>query len=306
METDDITLRLAYRPPLAFAPLLRYLAARATPGVEAVDANEYARTVALETQGTVHRGWLRVRAAADRALLEVRLSPSLAPVLMPVTQRLRSLFDLDADPVGIDRHLALDDALRESIRTTPGLRVPGAWDVFEISLRAVLGQQISVAGASRLAGRLTERFGARLATPHGSLTRLAPTASRLARASTEDIASIGLPRARAETVLHVARFAESRGLAFEIGTTLEALVDALVAIPGIGPWTAQYIAMRALRHPDAFPAGDLGLRKAMGRLEHASGPLRESALAVRSEVWRPWRAYAAEHLWHSLHTGDAR
>ena len=327
LQSGDITLRLAYRPPLAWRDLLAYLAGRGTAGVEAVEGMNamhdgafagasggiYLRTVALPSAERTVTGWVAVRqpAGTERAkkghanVLLVTLSASLAPVLMPAMHRLRELFDLDADPSRIASHLARDPLLAPVVTAVPGLRMPGAWDRFELALRAVLGQQVSVAGASTLSGRLAARFGEAIVTPSANLTRIAPTAETLACAELADIATIGMPKTRAATVRELARFAAAGGLRFAPGTSLTEAVTALDALPGIGPWTAHYIAMRALRHPDAFPAGDLGLRKALGALERSDALRPEKALLQRAEAWRPWRAYAAAYLWRSLHpTGE--
>jgi len=307
----DIVLRLSYRPPYDWDTLCRYLAGRGTAGVEAVvvdgASSTYRRTVSLAHGDEVVHGWLsvtrdtrsRLRSAATAHALTVTLSNTLLPVLMPTTQRLRELFDLDADPARIATHLRADPLLTDEVDASPGLRMPGAWEPFELALRAVLGQQISVAGASTLSGRIAARFGDVVVTPFPALDRSAPTASALARADVADIAAIGMPRSRAKTVRELACFAADGGLTMPPGTSADDAVARLDAVPGIGPWTAQYIAMRALRYPDAFPAGDLGLRKAAGLLAGTDAPT-ERQLDARAEQWRPWRAYAAATLWHSL------
>lgn len=308
----DIVLRLSYRPPLDWEAMAAYLGHRATRGVECVDhvggQAVYRRTVVLPSaSGPVH-GWLSVtRPVAGQAqrrsdvdVLVVTLSSALLPVLMGATQRLRELFDLDADPLRIAGHLATDPLLAADVARAPGLRMPGAWDRFELALRAVLGQQVSVVGASTLSGRLAERFGDAVVTPFEGLHRTAVAPDVLARAELADIAAIGMPQARAHTIRELARFAVAGGLRMAPGTTCDEAVARLDALPGIGPWTAHYVAMRGLRHPDAFPAGDLGLRKALGVLEHSTTVPSEAALCRRSDAWRPWRAYAAIHLWHAL------
>lgn len=321
-RTDAITLRLSYRPPLDWPTLAAFLAFRATAGIEQVDASGaipvYRRTVAIrsgsEPSAPIVHGWLAVgmpplaRPATRRHdVLVVTLSASLLPMLMNATVRLRELLDLDADPLRIDGHLASDPLLAPAVAAAPGLRVPGAWDRFELALRAVLGQQVSVAGASTLTARLARRFGDEVATPFAGLDRAAPTPDVLAVADLGDIAAVGMPASRARTIRELARFAAAGGLRMPPGLSCDAAVARLDAIPGIGPWTANYIAMRALRYPDAFPGGDLGLRKAFGRLRGVGPPPTEAALLVHSERWRPWRAYAAIRLWHELAspTGDA-
>jgi len=286
---DCLRLVLAYRPPLAWASLLRYLALRAIPGVECVDRGCYHRTVAVGEQ----RGWLKVSAVDDKNLLAVELSTSLLPALAAVLARLRQLFDLDAQPQAISAHLGGDARLGAMLRRRPGLRVPGAFDPFELAIRAVLGQQVSVRGASTLAGRLTERFGEPIETPHPCLNRVVPTAEALAEASAAWLAKIGLPQARASSIRALAQAVARGEVDLSPGSDPAAATAALLQVPGIGPWTAEYIALRALRWPDAFPAGDLGLRKAAGIRSAA-------ALEKESQRWRPWRGYAAMLLWESL------
>ncbi len=287
--SDCLRLLLAYRPPLDWQSMLRFLAARSIPGVECVTGNLYQRTVGIGE----HRGWLSVSPVADRNLLAVELATVLAPALPSILMRLRNLFDLDARPDVIAGHLALDPLLASRVANQPGLRVPGAFDGFELGLRAILGQQVSVRGASTLAGRFAERFGDAIETPWACLNRITPAAASLAATRSNTLAGLGLPAARAESLRNLARVVARREIDLEPGVDPTAVVAKLVELPGIGPWTAEYIAMRALRWPDAFPAGDLGLRKA-SQLKSAKG------LEAVAERWRPWRAYAAMHLWESL------
>lgn len=293
---DVLHLRLSYRPPLAWPELLEYLARRAVPGVEAVAVEEesYARTV---TCGK-HTGWLKVYRAPTGEWLEVTLPASLAEVSWHILTQLRAMFDLDANPTTVDTQLGADLLLGPSVRRHPGLRVPGAWTTFELAVRAVLGQQVSVAGASTLAARLAMKFGQPVSSPFPSLSRLAPSAKDLAAASPHEIAAIGLPRARAMALRELAAAVVRGELNFGPGTTIEEALTALRRVRGIGEWTAQYVAMRALRFPDAFPAADLGVRKALA----APGqPLpSEKQVLERAAAWRPWRAYAALHLWQTL------
>lgn len=289
---DSLRLRLVYRPPLAWEQMLRYLAARAIPGVEAVVGSHYLRTIDLGAKPA----WLRVGHDPERRSLVVEFSPEAASNLYPALHRLRAVFDLDANPERIAEKLADDPLLRAAFAHTPGLRVAGAWDAFEIAMRTILGQQISVAGASTICGRLVAQFGTAFATPHAGLTHIFPKPELLAEAELSSIASLGLPARRAETIREMARAVIAGALDFFPGTTSEDAVARLKSMPGIGEWTAQYLAMRLLRSPDAFPASDLGLRKAGGR----GTPISEAALLARAEVWRPWRAYAAVYLWHSL------
>jgi len=290
--TETIALRLAYRPPFAWQPLLDFLAMRATAGVEAVSGNAYYRGVEIEG----HQGWLKVENLAEKNSLLVTLPTTLTPVLMNVLARLRHMFDLDANPQVIAEQLSSDPRLAPLIAENPGLRVPGAWDGFELAVRAVLGQQVSVRGASTLAARLAQTFGEPTAMPHEAIRCTSPGAKALAAATPEKIASIGLPLKRAATLHALARAVAAGELRLHAGADAEATVEKLKAIGGIGDWTAQYIVMRALRWPDAFPAGDLGLRKALGEV----GPIREAQLLRLAEKWRPWRAYAAVYLWSSF------
>jgi AraC family transcriptional regulator of adaptative response / DNA-3-methyladenine glycosylase II len=296
-HSDTIKLRLAYRPPFAWRELLEYLSRRAVPGVESIDLDRssYARTLAIGE----HVGWVQVERCATDKWLEVTLPSGLAAVSWPILSRLRALFDLDANPRVIDSHLRVDPLLAPSIDRHPGLRTPGTWETFELAVRAVLGQQISVAGASTLAARLAAKFGEPIETPFAPLNLLAPTARTLAAAEADAIATIGLPRARAATLRELALAAERGELSFGPVATVEEVVAALCRIRGIGEWTAQYIAMRALRFPDAFPAADLGVRKALGT---PGEPLpSERQVLARAAEWRPWRAYATLHLWQTLH-----
>lgn len=246
-------LRLAVREPYDWDRLLAFLRARAIPGLEEVDDQQYRRRWA----GTV----VTVRYAAPHLLIQVEgASPHQ---WLDILRRVRHLFDVTADPEAINALLATDDLLRPLVLARPGLRVPGAWDPFEIGVRAILGQQVTVAGARTLAGRLVAQFGQM------------PTAEQLVEA---DLSAIGLPGSRQQTLRAYA----------------QAVLDgneSLTSVRGIGPWTRDYYAMRALADPDAFPPGDLVLRKATG--------LSEKELTVRAEAWRPWRAYAALHLWNS-------
>jgi AraC family transcriptional regulator of adaptative response / DNA-3-methyladenine glycosylase II len=215
----------------------------------------------------------------------------LAPHAGPIVARVRRVFDLAADPASIAEPLRRDPALARRLSARPGVRIPGAWDGFELAVRAILGQQVTVAGATTLAGRLAERFGRPLARPLGRVTRLSPSAVDLAAGPLD---GMGVPRARAGALAALAQAVASGDLDLDGGLTPELALERLEALPGIGPWTAQYVALRALGVPDAFPASDLGLRRALGRPGH---PLSTAALAQRAERWRPWRGYAAMLLW---------
>ncbi len=288
-DEGALTLRLGYRPPYDFGAMLDFLRSRALPGVERVDADGYSRAVATGTAP----GWLRVSAwpGGDHALrLELHGIP--AGALLDTVNRIRRMFDLDADPKAISDALGASPRLQPLLDRHPGLRLPSGWDGFEIAVRAILGQQVSVAAARTLATRMAHRFGHVLPTPLADgLECLFPTPDALVDA---DLASIGLTRARAETVRAVSRALLEGRVDFRAERTLEDFVARWVALPGIGPWTAHYVAMRALGHPDAFPTDDLVLR------QQASGDghlLTGKALAVLAEQWRPWRAYAVIHLW---------
>jgi AraC family transcriptional regulator of adaptative response / DNA-3-methyladenine glycosylase II len=289
VASDCLRLLLAYRPPMDWNALLGFLAARAIPGVEQVTDDTYSRTVGIGER----RGWLSVSAVANRHLLAVDLSTALAPSLPAILSRLRNLFDLDARPDVIAGHLAQEPLLATGVATRPGLRVPGAFDSFELAMRAILGQQVTVRGATTLAGRFAERFGEAIDTPLPALNRITPKAQAIAAARSSTLCGIGLPAARAESLRNLARVIARGEVDLEPGVDPTMLIRRLMDLPGIGPWTAEYIAMRALHWPDAFPAGDLGLMKATGM---KSAKLLERA----AERWRPWRAYAAMHLWESL------
>jgi len=285
----EVSLLLRYHPPYDWLGMLAFLRRRAIPGIERVTADRYMRTVEL---GGV-QGMVTVETAPGNALRATVCCPKLSalPVLIA---RLRRVFDLAADPVPIAAHLAKDPALAPLVKARPGLRVPGAWDGFELALRAVLGQQISVAAAARLAGRLVAAHGARLAAPNGDLTHLFPTPEVLADA---DLTALGMPRSRAAALSAVAAAAIGDPHLFDATSGLDEAVKRLRAIRGVGEWTAQYIALRQLREPDAFPAADLGLQRAM---EKRDGCERSSSeLLDRAKAWQPWRAYAAQHLWAS-------
>jgi AraC family transcriptional regulator of adaptative response / DNA-3-methyladenine glycosylase II len=274
---------LAYRPPLDWPPLLGFLAARAIAGVEWIDGPRYRRTVAFGE----HRGWIAIEPVAERAIVRVAVAPALAPVLPQVLAAVKRLCDLLAPPQQIAAQLGPLAAAH------PGLRVPGAFDGFEVGVRAILGQQVSVKAASTLAARFAAAFGAPISTPHPELCVLAPAAERVAAALPEEITALGITRGRAEAILALARSVAAREIVLEPGVDVDGVIARLQNLPGIGEWTAQYIALRALAWPDAFPHGDLGIRRALGETD----PHR---VLARSEAWRPWRAYAAMHLWKSL------
>lgn len=292
--TESLTLRLGYRPPYDFAAMLDFLRGRALPGVERVDPHAYARVVATGAGP----GWLRVGAwPGDEPALKLELHGIPASALLDTVNRIRRMFDLDADPQTIAENLGRSPRLRPLLARNPGLRLPSGWDGFEIAVRAILGQQVSVAAARTLATRMAQRFVQPLPAPLADgLAYLFPTPDALADA---DLASIGLTRSRADTVRGVARALLDGRVDFRAERTLDDFVARWTALPGIGPWTAQYIAMRALGHPDAFPTDDLVLRQqASGDGNTISG----KSLAQLAEHWRPWRAYAVIHLWRDAAT----
>ena len=273
--------------------VLDYLRLRAIPGVEWVDRTHYRRTVAIGVaQKADARGWVAVSLSKGGAALEVQMSPSLAPVIGAVIVRVKNLFDLGAAPDSVSALLSQDRMLSRVVRRLPGLRVPGAFDGYELAVRAVLGQQVSVKAATTLAGRWAEKFGAAIATPFPELNRLTPQAPRMAGIAAEDIAALGIVSSRARALVALSQAVTERRVVLSQTANVEEQIAALEGLPGIGPWTAQYIAMRALHWPDAFPGGDLMLQKA--------AKVDKKILQERAEGWRPWRAYAAHYLWQSL------
>ncbi len=284
---DSLTLTLAYRPPLAWKSLLQFLAGRATMGVEAVVEAQYLRTVRLGAT----RGWVQVEPSARRNALSVEISTSLAGVLPALLPRLRCLFDLDARPDVIADHLSADPRLARAASRLPGLRVPGSFDGFEMAVRAILGQRISVPSATTLAGRLAAKFGELIDTPLPTLNLVSPSPERLATVEPGELSSLGIAAPRARAIVELARSVVDRRIDLVPGADPDLTIARLLELPGIGDWTAHYIAMRALRWPDAFPAADLGLLKAAG----LKSPRELTRLA---ESWRPWRSYAALYLWN--------
>ena len=288
-----ITLSLGYRPPYDWDAMLSFLAARTIPGVERVLDGVYQRTIELNGMP----GLIAVAHEPARCRLRATIRFPRTNALPVIIARLRQMFDLGADPAVIGAALSQDDRLRALVAGRPGLRVPGAWDGFELGVRAILGQQITVGAATRLAGRIVQEHGAPLAdgTIEPGLTHLFPRPEVLAVA-----ALTGRPFSRAAAIATLARAAAADARLFERGADLMASVSKLRALPGIGEWTAQYIAMRAMREPDAFPAADIGLLRALADQHGRPGA---AALLAQAEPWRPWRAYAAVHLWA---TGSGR
>ncbi len=293
VATPGLVVRLSYRPPFDWTGLLRFLARRATPGVEVVERDVYRRTIGTpEAHGEIE---VRHVPAERHLAMEIRLADH--EDLIQVIERARRLFDLAADPLRIVGQLRRRPELRAAVDARSGVRVPGAWDGFELAVRAVLGQQVTVAGATTLAGRLAATFGTPVTTASAGLTQLFPPPDVLADA---DLGGIGIPRARAATIRALAAAVVDGTLRLDTALDLDDAIARLVAIPGIGEWTAHYIAMRALGEADAFPASDLGLRRALG---NGAGPLAARDVQRMAEAWRPWRAYAAMHLWATLEEG---
>jgi AraC family transcriptional regulator, regulatory protein of adaptative response / DNA-3-methyladenine glycosylase II len=288
-QHGKIGLLLRYHPPYDWPAMLAFLRRRAIPGIERVTGDLYARSVQLDgVQGTV-----AVQPADGNALRATVQFPKLS-ALPSIIARLRRVFDLAADPIAIAAHLAKDPALAPLVKARPGLRVPGAWDGFELAIRAVLGQQITVSAAVRLTGRLVAAHGERLAEPDGDLTHVFPRPEALAAA---DLTSLGMPRSRAAALSAVGAAALADTHLFDATSGLDDAVRRLRSIRGVGEWTAQYIALRQLREPDAFPAPDIGLMRAIASRERRGYSLSE--LLDRANKWQPWRAYAAQHLWAS-------
>jgi AraC family transcriptional regulator of adaptative response / DNA-3-methyladenine glycosylase II len=281
--SGSLACALAYRPPLDWDSLVGFLIGRASAGVEALDGDRYVRAVSLAGC----RGWVCVSHLPQQCALRVEIASDLAPALLPLFGRLKRLFDLSADPGRIAAHLGALALAR------PGLRVPGAFDGFDLALRAVLGQRVSVKAATTLAGRFVRAFGEPIDTPFAGVTRLPATPERVASAEVEEIVSLGIVRSRAEAILALAREVAAGRLRIEPGGDPERTMAQLRSLPGIGEWTAHYVAMRALAWPDAFPHTDLGLLRGLGETS-------ARRLLERAEAWRPWRAYAAMHIWRSL------
>ena len=287
MDRDYLLSEVAYRPPLDWEALLNYLGKHAIAGVETVEGDCYFRTVRLGQQ----QGWLMVKPAGKKNALQVKLSLSLLPVLLPVLGRVKGLFDLGAEPKQIAAHLG-SLALHH-----PGLRVPGAFDGFEIAVRTILGQQVSVKAATTLMGRFVQCFGEPIVTPFPTLTHFTPTAEQVAQTDITAIIKLGIVKTRATSILALAQSIAQGTISLIPGCSIDQTIAQLQELPGIGIWTAQYIAMRVLADPDAFLHTDLGIRQALGE----SNAKRILALAAQ---WQPWRSYATLHLWKYLERSE--
>jgi AraC family transcriptional regulator of adaptative response / DNA-3-methyladenine glycosylase II len=286
-DAGRLAFDLAYRPPYDWEAMLAFLARRAVAGVESVAGRRYRRAVRLERGGKAHAGWIEVAPSPRRSALRVTASASLAGAVPALLARVKSFLDLGARPDEIAA------ALGPLAGAHPGLRLPGAIDGFEVAVRAILGQQVTVAAAATLAGRFARAFGEPIATPHAGVEILFPTAARIASADAAQVAALGIVASRAKAIVALAREVGSGALRLEPSAPVEDTLAALGRLPGVGPWTAQYVAMRALAWPDAFPHPDVAVLKAMREKDG------RRALA-RAEAWRPWRSYAVLHLWKSL------
>ncbi|MFS2223256.1 AlkA N-terminal domain-containing protein [Pantoea sp. B65] len=289
MAVETSTLQLSYRPPYDWQAMLAFLSMRAIKDVEYITDSSYARTVRLGK----FTGWVRVTHAAAKSALMVEFTHSLTMVLPVLLRRLRNLFDLSARPDLIVSHLQQDALFSHSLSANPGLRVAGAFDGFEMAIRAILGQQITVKAATTLAGRFAAAFGDKIETPFAGLNRLSPLATRITAASIDEISSLGIVSARAKCILAMAQACAAGELRLEAGSEPEKVIARLVSLPGIGPWTANYIAMRALRWPDAFPKEDIAVRNNLGGVSAKQAELM-------SQAWRPWRSYAVMHIWKNM------
>ncbi len=291
--TATATVQLVYRPPYDWEQVLAFLDARKIRGVECIVEGSYARTVRLGR----HTGWVRAVHVPEKRSFLVEFSQSLVLALPALLGRLRHMLDLSARPDIISAHLAKDALLKRAVRRDPGLRVPGAFDAFEMAVRAIVGQQITVKAASTIVGRFAEAFGEKIATPFPQLARLTPLPEHVAMVSANDIASLGIVSSRATTLVAIARAFQSGALRLDAGSDPEAVIQKLVAIPGIGQWTAHYLAMRALRWPDAFPKEDVVIRDRLGGVSARRAE-------ERARPWSPWRSYAVMHIWRMANQAD--
>ena len=285
---DAITLTLAYRAPFDQVALLRFVAQRAIPGIEEVDGTTIRRTLRAGSVAA-QAGWVEARFDPSRERVQLRFAPALAASSARMLAAARRWLDLDAAPAGIDAALA-------NLPGTPGIRLPGSLDAFELAVRAVLGQQVTVAAARTLARRVVEHFGTPLATPWPSLARAFPSPQTLAAATLDSVASLGIVRTRSNALIAMAQAWPALEAAM---ASPDDFIAALCELPGIGPWTAHYIAMRALGWPDAFPPNDVAVLKAMRLL---FGTQNQRDADAQAQAWRPWRAYAVLRLWNSLET----
>ncbi|MCG8434075.1 MAG: helix-turn-helix domain-containing protein [Gammaproteobacteria bacterium] len=286
---EELILKLSYRPPFDWPAALEYLKIRAVPGVEAVTDSGYQRSFDIEGE----QGRVAIQHADKGHYLIATINWQQPIKLLNIVERVRRLFDLGCDPLEVAAHLRGSPILSELVERYPGVRVPGAWEGFELAVRAILGQQVSVKGAATLAGRLVEVYGELLRAPFENLlTHTFPTAAKLAHA---DIAAdVGMPGARANAIRALAQAVTNGDIDLSMQSDPQKLHAKLTTLPGIGEWTADYITMRALHEPDAFPAGDLGVKRALSE-EGKNLPVND--IKKLAEAWRPWRAYATVLLW---------
>jgi AraC family transcriptional regulator of adaptative response / DNA-3-methyladenine glycosylase II len=287
-STDTSTLQVSYRPPYDWPGILAFLKARELKGVELVTDDFYARTVHLDGR----KGWIKVTQAKNKNALMLEFTHTLSPVLPGLLSRVRDLFDVNARPDIINTHLRRDKILSPLIKANPGTRVPGAFNGFEMGLRAILGQQVTVKAATTIACRLVETFCEPIVTPYEELNYLTPSPAKIAKASVNDLAKHGIVGSRCKSILTLAQAHVSGDLSLDSGAhhNPSATIERLAQLPGIGPWTAHYIAMRALRWPDAFPKEDIAV------LNNLGGVSAKQAEQI-SQAWRPWRSYAVLHMW---------
>ena len=292
----ETQLRLSYRPPFDWSGLMRFFAARAIEGIEVVTETEYRRSFSLGAGETAAGGLVSITNDAARNAIVVRIGAPPAR-LLTIAAKVRAMFDLSADPAMIVEHLRADPRIRPLVTLVPGLRIPAFWDSFETAVRAVVGQQISVEAAVRLLGEITRRCGAPIARPaDGRIVRLFPTPAQLAAAKLDDL---GMPAVRKRTLKHLAGAWLDADAPVGGYPPADGLPEWIRQIPGIGPWTAQYVALRGFGEPDAFPASDVALRAAVGRLLGREGHATPAEVLELSRKWRPWRGYAAQLLWQS-------
>lgn len=292
---ESVTMLLGYRPPYDWERILAFLGKRAIAGVENVADGVYRRTVSAAGGGEVRRGWIAVKNVPGKNALAATLAPGLLPALPGILAKVRFLFDLDCDPAAIGNTLSAMNRINPAFHA-PGVRVPGCFDGFEMAVRAILGQQITVKAAHTLAGRVAAQLGAAVETPFAQLDRVFPDAGTICRlpgSVEEHLGPLGIIGTRARSILALARAVEGGDIELSPLGDAEEAMRRLQRLPGIGPWTAQYIALRALGWPDAFPHTDYGVKKALPGYS-------EKQILELSGAWRPWRSYATFCLWHSL------
>lgn len=286
-SVEEVKLKLTYRPPIAWQELLTYFKERAIVGVEMVENDQYIRTVKIGK----FKGWLKVYKEKEQIFLEC--APELLPVLSIVVSKVNNLFDLDSHPQMIIDHLSADKKLSKLVKAKPGLRIPGSFDEFETCIRAIAGQLVSVKSASNITSKFVDVFGTEIKTPYSELNKISPTPDIVANLTEDQIAEQSFTRIKAIALISLATQLKTGEISFKYASSPEEIFTQLSSIKGIGPWTANYLAMRVLRDPDAFPAEDLGIKKAL-KLEKKKDILKVA------ESWQPWRAYAAIYLWNSL------